>query len=878
MNKILATTVIAAGSILPSFSHSTYAEAVTTVQISKNIPIHATHSITSDTLLTTEQTTNATVLSLIKDNTIKWIQVKLTTGQTGWVQSTQLHFSAQKIIVTGSDVNVRKGASTAYPSITKLQKGMQLSALSQFINDKGELWYEVDLGNGKKGWAISAYFKPVAAPATYSNQTSLNAKMIINTPLAEVRKGASLSYPVSVTLKRNTPVILLSQFTNTAGEKWARIQSETTTGWVKEAVLSRPEVKPYVGKTLKTNTAGALVRKGASAAYAAVITLPAQTSIKVIDQYTNSKKELWLRVEVLGKTGWISAKQVTLPTATLNQTSYYIANHNTLVRKGASSTYEAAATLARGTKVLIVSEHTAASGEKWFRIEFAPGKYAWTPAKSLTNTMPVTQSIYTTVDKANVRKGAATTYGVVTSLSKGTALSVLSQSAASDGTAWYQVQYSMTGSGWIHSSIISTKSVAISQKKTIGTRSAKLYSGADLTYKVITPLPNGSAVTALKEYINSYGQKWYSVRTASGVIGWTPSWEAYNAGQSVPTVYAKSKTVLLKGAFADSGTAASLTAGSPLKLLWSLDNWYFTENASGVRGWIVKDLTTTSIPKSLRSPALAKLAGDAHSIKWTKAGAGAVKYTMNGTSQIKITGDATQIEVPSFKTPGVTSYSVATNTNGTQTLTVNIASTHTFTIRNYKESMTLKVMPKGLIGKKIIIDAGHGAHDVGAVGPTRLYEKTVNLETALKLKKELEAYGASVIMTRSTDIFLELPDRTAISNASDADAFISVHSNSHSSTSRGTQTFYNTSVSFNGPKSKTLAMYVQNSLYPEIWTYNRGYTHQTFYVNRMNEIPSALVELAFISNPAEEKLMRTDSFKQKAAVGIRKGLQNYFNN
>ncbi|WML46872.1 N-acetylmuramoyl-L-alanine amidase [Neobacillus sp. PS3-34] len=83
-----------------------------------------------------------------------------------------------------------------------------------------------------------------------------------------------------------------------------------------------------------------------------------------------------------------------------------------------------------------------------------------------------------------------------------------------------------------------------------------------------------------------------------------------------------------------------------------------------------------------------------------------------------------------------------------------------------------------------------------------LREKDANLGTALLLKAELEKYGAIVKMTRSTDIFLELSERTFIANSSDFDAFISVHSDSLNTTATGSTSYYNTSVNFNGQEAK----------------------------------------------------------------------------
>lgn len=233
------------------------------------------------------------------------------------------------------------------------------------------------------------------------------------------------------------------------------------------------------------------------------------------------------------------------------------------------------------------------------------------------------------------------------------------------------------------------------------------------------------------------------------------------------------------------------------------------------------------------------------------------------------------VELPSFHVPGI--QSVAASGTSSKNVTLTFAPGYTFTLRNYSDHVSVRALPTGLAGKRIIVDAGHGGKDTGAIGPHGLYEKDVTLATALLLKTELEKAGAIVTLTRGTDIFLELSQRTAISNSSNADAFISIHCDSYNGTSNGTTTYYNTTVNFNGPKSNLLAQNIEKNLTSSLKTYNRGVKEQDFYVNRMNTLPSVLVELAYISNPKEEALLRSSDFRQKAAIGIREGLEDYFN-
>lgn len=174
--------------------------------------------------------------------------------------------------------------------------------------------------------------------------------------------------------------------------------------------------------------------------------------------------------------------------------------------------------------------------------------------------------------------------------------------------------------------------------------------------------------------------------------------------------------------------------------------------------------------------------------------------------------------------------------------------------------------------KKIVIDPGHGGSDPGAIGPTGLKEKDVVLSVSLKLKNLLESRGVSVVMTRTTDVYLTLQERTQISNNSGADYFLSVHTNSFSNpTSNGTETYSYNSTGMGAEVAKS----IQNELIKAIGLTNRGFKTDNFYVIKYNNIPSALVELAFISNPNEETLLASDAFKNKCVEAIATAILNY---
>ncbi len=180
-----------------------------------------------------------------------------------------------------------------------------------------------------------------------------------------------------------------------------------------------------------------------------------------------------------------------------------------------------------------------------------------------------------------------------------------------------------------------------------------------------------------------------------------------------------------------------------------------------------------------------------------------------------------------------------------------------------------RVNGPSLRGLTIVVDAGHGGGDTGARGRFSL-EKDHTLDISRRLKSNLQARGATVLMTRDRDVKPELQDRVSFANARRADLFVSVHINaSPNPASSGTQTFYYTA------NSQSLAREVQKELQKATGRPNRGITQRRFVVVRYTNMPSILTETAFISNPKEEALLRDPNFRERVARGIAQGLANY---
>ncbi len=180
-------------------------------------------------------------------------------------------------------------------------------------------------------------------------------------------------------------------------------------------------------------------------------------------------------------------------------------------------------------------------------------------------------------------------------------------------------------------------------------------------------------------------------------------------------------------------------------------------------------------------------------------------------------------------------------------------------------------VPVGKIpSKRIVIDAGHGGTDYGAIRG-EINEKDIVLDVAKKVQKELTKLGHKVIMTRSGDDYISLQDRVDVSEKEKGDIFVSIHVNSSVKPEiEGVETHYY------HQESMGLAQSVHEALISNLQPFDRGLFKSKFYVINHTEIPAILCEIGFISNVEEQKQLITEKRKRETAKAIVEGVLNYF--
>ena len=171
----------------------------------------------------------------------------------------------------------------------------------------------------------------------------------------------------------------------------------------------------------------------------------------------------------------------------------------------------------------------------------------------------------------------------------------------------------------------------------------------------------------------------------------------------------------------------------------------------------------------------------------------------------------------------------------------------------------------------IVLDAGHGGHDPGGIPGQRYSEKAAALDVTLRIRSKLTAAGHRVVMTRSTDTFVELSERVAIAKRTPGKPiFVSIHFNSAANRDAcGIETY------LYDKRGAALAQAIHRRVVAVSGGPDRGIRRARFYVLRYNSRPSVLVELGFLTNSQEgAKISRSEAYRQKLADAVSAGIRS----
>ncbi|MFD0050178.1 N-acetylmuramoyl-L-alanine amidase [Actinomycetes bacterium NPDC127524] len=472
-----------------------------------------------------------------------------------------------------------------------------------------------------------------------------------------------------------------------------------------------------------------------------------------------------------------------------------------------------------------------------------------------------------TASSLNVREKPITSSKSLGMLAKGKVVTI----SATQGS-WSKIPYGKSY-GWVLSKYVSKITVTAVKNGYVTASSLNLRKTASTKSGSLGLLTKGTLVN-----IKSQSGSWMNIYVPSNKkTGWVS--KSYISDKKPSVTSATKATVsgtkyyvtadslnVRKSAAASSAKITAVTKGSAVTLYEKKGTWGRIKTASNKTGWVSIHYLTAKKPA--KAPAKAEVPSKGSPPDTGTDTASGIKYYVTGASSLNIRDSAgTSGKILTAVNKGLTV--TLFETKGTWGKVITSSG-----ITGWASLAYLSKNPpaKGVQGKVIVIDAGHGGKDPGTSGKNNL-EKTVTLNSALKLQSILTAAGAKVIMTRSGDTYPTLSDRVNISHKYQADVFISIHFNANPNKStNGIDTYYWTK----NVNERELAECIQEEVIKQTGLSNRGVHTGNFQVIRENKNPAVLIELGFLSNPAEEKTVSSAAYQLKAATGIYNGLEKYF--
>ena len=819
-------------------------------------------------------------------------------------------------VVNASAVNVRSGPSTSYSKIGTVTKNTRLTLVGKF---SGGTWYKFVYGSGY-GYISGSYLSNFSQTGSVDANMTAYAGTAVTTTTLNVRSGPGTSYNKIGSVNSGAKVTLVGKFSSS---NWYKITYGSGYGYVSGDYLKNISSSggsgtgnTYIATGITTDNLN--VRSGRGTSYSRLGVLAKGSSVKIIDSVSG-----WYKIIYGSGFGYISASYIkdykpvsttttttapttkpttttivptTTPPITGDGTVAFSATAKTTdnlnVRSGPSTSYSRLGTLSKGSAVTITGR---LPDKSWYKINYG-GKNGYVSGTYLTNikeiqtpttTTTTEPSVDPTVDKdmesfsgtgvttgsLNVRKGPGTNYPNFALLSTGTTVQLVGYFSSNN---WYKIIYS-SGYGYVSGDylkniksdsglppITGDAKIAevISDEALIFTLDdSKVYSSV---WKEYSP-KNGFLPVGAKDYIvkafTKYGQNFY--RLASGIDVLQKHVKVTNGkgfGENTLTtkpVVNGGSTIFSFGATWNVPVRVTLTPQS-----------YSTANRSDY-SYNVSSFTAQymeiKFPSTTKVGSVPDVSGSSvvSSAEWVK------NQDSSYTLRVKLRSSGVFYGYDTYFENGE--------------IKVRIRETARPKAANIKYGFTLE-------GVRIWLDAGHGGKDSGTLGyDSSVKEKNVNLSIALKLRDELQALGATVGMTRTTDTYYELYDRTLMAKKFNADIFLSIHNDSAGSVTNasGNSIHYYYPFSFDLGKSlnNEIVSTYKSSIYTEntaesnanVNRVNRGTIQNVFAVTRVTDFPSVLIEYGFLSNKLEMQKLLRDDVQQNLSQATVRGIIKYLN-
>ena len=530
---------------------------------------------------------------------------------------------------------------------------------------------------------------------------------------------------------------------------------------------------------------------------------------------------------------------------------------NLNVRSAPSTSGKLIQTLKKGTKVKYVIYN-----KSWSKIYlnnrtyYASAQYIKRiPSQSTTVTKQAATSTGVTTVNLNIRVSAHSKATVYRTLKKGTTVQY-----AVHNSSWAKV-YLNGKTYYAAKAYIAPKAVASTPARETGytNRDLKLFGERNQRSAVLKVLPAKSAVVSSK-YNSSWsivyiGSKTYYTPTAWITPGAPPVTKPPTTKPPViqkVTGYANRNANLFKKTLQSSPVARVLPKYTPVTYSKHNSSWSVVYIGSDTfytpTAWLSAGKAPAAPAATPKGKVYTNTPGDVLNVRASASASSTILGRLAHGTQVDHYG----------------------STNGFYKIKYNGRDGYISTAY----AMTLK--PSATSNAVIVLDAGHGGGDPGAVNGS-LYEKAIVLDVTKRVEAYLRSkYDYQVRLTRSTDVYLTLDQRVQTAKTLRGNLFVSLHTNAATTQyAKGVETFYS-SYSAHSSKSRVLATNIQSNLMGKMsGMTNRGVKTANYYVIRYNTMPSALVELGFISSPQDVTHLRSNASRQRMAEGVAEGIAQY---
>ncbi|MBO8129535.1 MAG: SH3 domain-containing protein [Peptococcaceae bacterium] len=828
-----------------------------------------------------------------------------------WAFSSSTGYCSQVAVVKGSVVNLRNGPGTNYaPPIGEVRQGDRLSVLGQANN-----WYKVQTAAGQVGWIAGWLVKVENAPAS--------KEAVVTGSVVNLRSGPGTSYAVVGEVKYGDRLPVLGS----SGD-WVKIrrgdgQAAWIAGWLVQveqkqgdsssSAPSQPSTGTFIKEAVITGSYVNL-RSGPGTSYTKIGQVSKGARLPVLGGNAewvkvrlSSGQEAWIYKELLR----IEQKQVgssapVQPSTGGTSKEAVVTGSVVNLRGGPGTSYAVVDEVKYGDRLPVLGS----SGD-WVKVQRSNGQAAWiagwlvrveqkqgdsTPSTpSQPSSGKVVKEAVITGSYVNLRSGPGTSYTKIGQVSKGARLPVLGGNAE-----WVKVRLSNGQEAWIYRELLRVEEKPVSGPSNPPSQSSPPDPGGDSSSpgnnNDMLPEPGSNDQPDSSEPTGDSGTGGNQPPSQQEPSGFEPmsGW--------VATVNVKAVDVRSHPRASARGIAQA-TQGYKFPVLGRQSSWIKVRLPSGTLGWVREDEVKLEALPSTDRDADVSMPFSLKTEELNKKLRVIVKSPVEFEYSIMTLRDPDRIvldlrNLPAGEVP------VAEDVNSPVVKTIRTAWFQeeprvARIVCDLKKSlaytrckidaasdgrslvMEISLVDDPLKDRLVVLDPGHGGSDPGAIGVTGLKEKHVNWVIAKECAQLLEAKGINVVLTRTGDEFVDLYDRAAMANRLGADIFVSIHSNSNFNRyKQGTSTYYCATVDdpLISPRVNDrirLAQHIQKEMVRDLGLNDLGLFEAKFAVLRTTHMPSALVEVAFLSNWYEESLLKQESFRDRAAKAIAEGIIAY---